>query len=161
MKQNTIFLFKKIKKTLKKDKKNKNIKININNEDPNKVWAFCSGQFSNDFRGNPKYLFIYINNYRKDIDAYWLCNDIDLINQIKSMGYNAYKIGSREAESAAAKTGVLVTEQVKMEIPYGLENAKYLNLWHGVGGIKNVERSIDEGILFEQIAKKYIESREQ
>ena len=28
-----------------------------------KVWAFIAGQASQDFRGNPKYLFVYINKY--------------------------------------------------------------------------------------------------
>ena len=36
----------------------------ITQKDKNKVWAFCAGQASDDFRGNPKYLFIYINKYR-------------------------------------------------------------------------------------------------
>ena len=39
-------------------------------KEKDKVWAFCAGQYSNDFRGNPKYLFLYINNYRKDIVPY-------------------------------------------------------------------------------------------
>lgn len=161
MRQNTVFLLKKMKNTLKKQKKiNNDLKININNMDKNKVWAFCSGQFSNDFRGNPKYLFIYINKYRKDITAYWLCNNINLVNEIRKLGYQAYQIGTSEAEIAASMTGVLVCEQVKMEIPTGLENVKYLNLWHGVGGVKDVERSIDDGVLLEQLAKKYIDKNE-
>ena len=40
--------------------KNDSSKTTIKNKDKNKVWAFCSGQYSNDFRGNPKYLFIYV-----------------------------------------------------------------------------------------------------
>ena len=48
----------------------------IKNKDKNKVWAFCSGHNSNDFRGNPKYLFIYVNKYCPDIEAYWLCSDL-------------------------------------------------------------------------------------
>ncbi len=39
-------------------------------KDKDHVWAFCSGQYSQDFRGNPKYLFLYINKYRPDIYAY-------------------------------------------------------------------------------------------
>ena len=48
-------------------------------KEKDKVWAFCAGQYSNDFRGNPKYLFLYINNYRKDIVPYWLCDDVELV----------------------------------------------------------------------------------
>ena len=125
-----------------------------------KVWAFCAGQYSNDFRGNPKYLFIYINNYRRDILAYWLCDDIELIKQIRAMGYRAYQLGSLEAELVMNKTGVFVSEQVKAYIPRGLEHAKYLNLWHGVGGVKAVERSLTEGVLAYELAKKYINKNE-
>ena len=46
-------------KKLQRKLENKN-KIDLKQKDKNKVWAFCSGQYSNDFRGNPKFLFIYI-----------------------------------------------------------------------------------------------------
>ena len=135
-----------------------NAKVNIKETDKNKVWAFCSGHYSNDFRGNPKYLFIYINKYRKDITAYWLCDDPKIVKQVRKLGYKAYRIGTKQAEEAINKTGVLIHEQVKIVIPEGLENAKYINLWHGVGGIKNVERSVGEGRLLDEIAKKYIKN---
>lgn len=158
MKKSTIVLLKKAKNILNFSKTStvSEITIDITNENPNNVWAFCAGQYSNDFRGNPKYLFMYINKYRKDIQAYWICDDLNLVNQIRKLGYRAYQIGSTEAELAAAKTGILVCEQVKMDIPIGLEHCKYLNLWHGVGGVKDVERSINSGLLLEEIAKKYI-----
>ncbi len=158
MKKSTIILLKKAKNILKLSKtpSKREVTIDIKNENPNKVWAFCAGQYSNDFRGNPKYLFMYINKYRKDIEAYWICDDLKLIEDIRNIGFRAYQIGSMEAELAAAKTGVLVCEQVKMDIPVGLEHCKYLNLWHGVGGVKDVERSINDGLLLEEIAKKYI-----
>lgn len=132
----------------------------MDNADSEKVWAFCAGQYSNDFRGNPKYLFIYINKYRPDITAYWLCDSIDIIEQVRSMGYKAYQLGTREAEMVMNVTGVLVSEQVKAVIPKGLRHAKYLNLWHGVGGVKAVERSLTEGVLAYELAKKYITNNE-
>ena len=136
------------------------VNLDFDEPDKNKVWAFCAGQYSNDFRGNPKYLFIYMNKYRKDIVTYWLCDDIDLIEQIRNMGYRAYQLGTLEAELAMNKTGVFVSEQVKAFIPRGLSDVKYLNLWHGVGGVKAVERSLTEGVLAYELAKKYIEKNE-
>lgn len=133
------------------------VKMDITERDKNKVWAFCSGNYSNDFRGNPKWLFVYINKYRKDISAYWLCDNDEVIEQVRSLGFRAYKLGTLAAEQAIDRTGVLVSEQVKMSLPNGLENAKYLNLWHGVGGVKAVERSLTTGFLAEQLAKKYID----
>lgn len=132
--------------------------MNITETDKNKVWAFCAGQHSNDFRGNPKFLFIYINKYRKDITAYWLCDNDDIVSYVRKLGFRAYRIGTKQAEEAINRTGVLVHEQVREKIPEGLENVKYINLWHGVGGVKNVERSIETGRLVEAMAKKYIKN---
>jgi len=35
------------------------------------IWLFNSSSFA----GNPKWFFIYINNYKKDIIAYWITNN--------------------------------------------------------------------------------------
>lgn len=124
-------------------------------KDKNHIWIFTSGDKADSFQGNPKYLFVYINKYRKDISAYWLTISEEMAEYIRSFGYKAYADGSVEAEYIKSKAGVLVAEHVKIVIPSGLENAKYLNLYHGVGS-KPVEHSISEGPLFEGIAKKYI-----
>ena len=63
--------------------------FDIKETDKNKVWAFNAGQTGNDYRGNPKWLFTYINEYRKDITAYWLCSSQETVNFIKNLGYRA------------------------------------------------------------------------
>lgn len=126
-------------------------------ENKRRVWAFCAGQYSNDFRGNPKYLFLYMNRHRTDVVTYWLCESEEVISLIRYMGMCALKLGTVAAELAIDRTGVLVSEQVKASIPAGLEDAVYLNLWHGVGGVKAVERSMLDGRLAIEIAKKYIQ----
>lgn len=128
-----------------------------NNYAKRNVWAFCAGQYSNDFRGNPKYLFLYLNENRQDIYPYWLCDNLEVIALLRSFGLIAYRINTPLAERAINETGVLVSEFVKQVIPSGLEDAVYLNLWHGVGGVKNVERALTTGVLTEEIAKKYIQ----
>lgn len=143
--------------TKRKKRSGADVLLDFDEPDKNKVWAFCSGHSSNDFRGNPKYLFIYMNKYRSDIVTYWLCEDIRIVRQVREMGYKAYQLGTPEAELVMEKTGVFVAEQVKTFIPRGLSHAKYLNLWHGVGGVKAVERSQTEGILAYELAKKYID----
>lgn len=130
-------------------------KCPITETDKNKVWAFCAGQASDDFRGNPKYLFIYINKYRKDISTYWLCQSEETMNQVRSLGYKAYCEDTAEGQEAMVRTGVIVAEQVKNLLPSALKDAKYLNLYHGIGG-KQVERYLTEGILATTLAKKYI-----
>ncbi len=127
----------------------------VANRERDYVWAFVAGQSSQDFRGNPKYLFVYINNYRPDIAAYWLCSNEETIEQVRNLGFHAYKVESPEAQYVINHTGVMVAEQVKFEIPEGLENIKYLNLWHGVG-VKRVERRLFIGDIAMGLAKKYV-----
>ena len=124
--------------------------------DRDHVWAFVAGNYSQDFRGNPKYLFIYINKYRPDIAAYWLCSDEETIAQVRALGYQAYRPETPAAQYVINRTGVFAAEHVKIDIPSGLEDVKYLNLWHGVGGVKAVERSLTTGRLAIEIAKKYV-----
>ncbi|MBQ4155554.1 MAG: CDP-glycerol glycerophosphotransferase family protein, partial [Clostridia bacterium] len=117
-----------------------------------KVWAFNSG---NTFTGNPKWLFIYINKYRKDIDAYWLCDNVETVDYVRSLGYKAYAFNAGGGIEVKNRAGVFVTEQVKEQIPTGMENAILLNLYHGVG-CKTIERKVDSGFLVDRIMTKYI-----
>lgn len=124
-------------------------------KDRDKVWAFIAGQASQDFRGNPKYLFVYVNKYRPDITAYWLCSDEETIAQVRSLGFVAHKLETAAAQYAINHTGVLVTEQVKFAMPEGFEDVKYLNLWHGVG-FKHIERKLFLGDISMDLARKYV-----
>ncbi|MGN1194840.1 MAG: CDP-glycerol glycerophosphotransferase family protein, partial [Acutalibacteraceae bacterium] len=120
------------------------------------IWVFNSGL---NFSGNPKWLFIYINKYRPDIKAFWLCSDEDTVNYINSLGYKAYLFLSKEGTEVATAAGVYVTEQCKEVIPENLRNCVYLNLYHGVG-CKSIERKVNSGFLFNRIMKKYIVNNE-
>ena len=119
------------------------------------VWAFNAGQKGDDFRGNPKYLFIYINNYRPDILAWWLCMSEETAAFVRSLGFRAYAYGTVEAESMITHTGVFAVEMVKNNVFKGMEQVTYLNLYHGVG-TKKVERALRSGRLAETLARKYI-----
>ena len=120
------------------------------------VWVFSAGNDGQAFRGNPKYLFVYINRYRPDIYAYWMCKSEDTIGQIRSLGFDAWHSDSVEAQYLLGRTGVIAAEQVKAVLPEAAFDAKYLNLWHGVG-FKRIERSLFLGDIAKGIAKKYIE----
>lgn len=123
--------------------------------DKEKIWMFSAGNDGQAFRGNPKYLFVYINKYRPDIRAYWMCAKEETIHQVRELGFKAYFNDSLEAQYLADYTGVIVAEQVKAVIPEGMEGAKFLNLWHGVG-FKRIERRLFLGDIALGLAKKYI-----
>ena len=126
--------------------------MNKNVQRDNNIWVFND---KNDFTGNPKWLFIYINKFRKDIKAYWYCDDPNTVKFIRKLGFRAYTYRSKSGMAIKAKAGVFVCNQVKEVFPASIRGAKILNLWHGVG-CKSIERKLSSGMLFERIAKKYI-----
>lgn len=116
------------------------------------VWVFNAGM---SFSGNPKWLFVYINKYRPDIKAFWLCSSEETVEYVNSLGYKAYLYLSKEGIEISTAAGVYVTEQCKEIIPTYLRDCVYLNLFHGVG-CKTIERKLGGGRLFSRIMKKYI-----
>lgn len=117
-----------------------------------KIWVFNAGD---SFSGNPKWLFLYIINHRKDITPYWLCYKQELVNYMTARGYKACLFNSAEGKDIEQQAGVYVVNQVKEVIQDELKGVTILNLWHGVG-CKSIERKVNFGFLNERIAKKYI-----
>lgn len=117
------------------------------------IWVFNAG---NSFDGNPKWLFLYIVNYVKDIKPYWFCYKQETVDYIKHLGYNACLFTSNTAKKIGAMAGVYVVNQNKEVFQDYFEGITILNLWHGVG-CKTVEKKVDFGFLNERIAKKYIQ----
>lgn len=120
------------------------------------IWIFNAG---NSFDGNPKWLFLYITKYRKDITPYWFCYKTETVQYIKKLGYKAYLFKSREAEKIGKQAGVYVVNQKKEVFEEYLKGIVILNLWHGVG-CKTVEKGVTFGFLEERIAKKTIRNNE-
>lgn len=117
-----------------------------------KLWVFNGGDA---FKGNPKWLFLYIVNYRKDITPVWLCYDIKTKDIITKLGYKACLFDSKEAQKIGEKAGVYVVDQYKEVIQEYLKGATILNLWHGVG-CKKIEKGVGTGVLDQRIIKKHI-----
>ena len=84
------------------------------------VWAFNAGDH---FTGNPKWLFIYVNRYRPEIDAYWVCDLPETVRYVKSLGYKAYTYGSVSGIRRQTITDVFCVEAVKEKLsPYFPKN---------------------------------------
>ena len=122
-------------------------------ENSRNTWAFNAG---NTFTGNPKWLFIYVCRYRKDIEAYWICDDEQTTKYVRSLGYKAYTFNTPAGNAIQHRTGVFCVEQVKEKLPSQMpRDLILLNLYHGVG-CKTVEKKVNYGFLAKRIAQKYI-----
>lgn len=98
------------------------------------LWVFGSRD-GLQYDDNSKYLFEYVNTYHPNINAVWLCSDIELCNHINALGYKGYTINSRNGIRVAKKAGVAI-------YTHGLSDfgtfpkvggAMIVSLWHGVG----------------------------
>ncbi len=117
------------------------------------IWIFNA---TNDFMGNVKYMFLYINEKHPEIEAIWMCDDKKIVDKIKDLGYEAFLYSDPKADVFKQKAGVFVVHQVKQHFP-ALFNDEViiLNLWHGVG-LKPVERYVDSSGIKEITYRKYI-----
>ncbi|MDO5293214.1 MAG: CDP-glycerol glycerophosphotransferase family protein [bacterium] len=136
--------------------KTKNEQIQIFDKSCKYVWIFNT---ANIFSGNPKWLFIYINKYRKDIDPIWMCDSEETVEYVRKLGYKAYTFNSDEGKLIKKKANVYVVEQVKENIPDDLKHVTYLNLFHGVG-CKSIERFCRPCFLSDRITAKYVRYNE-
>ena len=121
------------------------------------LWIFNGGGKS--FSGNPKWLFMYIANYKKDIKICWMCYDKATMQYIRRLGFNAQLYKSENGKKIMRSAGVYVVDQMKEVFQPELAGITVLNLWHGVG-CKSIERkvSLDFLILKPNMAKKYIDN---
>ena len=72
-----------------------------------------------------------------------MCDDVNVVNHIRELGFNAELYSSEKAEKIKSVAGVFVVHQAKEHFPVKFKNeVVILNLWHGVG-IKPIERFVD------------------
>ena len=120
------------------------------------IWVFNSGIA---FDGNPKWLFLYIINYHKEIKPYWFCYTQETVDYIRKLGYQAFLFKSNKAEKIGRIAGVYVVNQNKEIFQTYFKGITILNLWHGVG-CKAIEKNVKSGFLNERIVKKNILNKE-
>lgn len=104
-----------------------------------RLWLFGCWQ-GEKYDDNSKYLFEYVNRHGKKIRCVWISRSAAVVEQVRKLGYEAYRANSFRGIWTALRCGIAVMTN-------GLEDfgmvplvggAKIVALWHGVGGFKKI-----------------------
>lgn len=68
-------------------------------------WVF-GGREGKNFDDNSRHLFEWVNKNHPEIKTAWLCRTFELAKEIRSLGYDAYVFGSKDADDFAKHAGV-------------------------------------------------------
>ncbi|MEE6031641.1 CDP-glycerol glycerophosphotransferase family protein [Avibacterium paragallinarum] len=123
-----------------------------------KLWLF--GTYA--WQGNPKALFLYMNqHYKETHECWWIADNEEDAKEIKkNTGIsNITFLTSEKSKKLFAAADVYVTENFRESYPAEMnENIKIFNTWHGVG-LKHIELALGmDSVLADSIVRKYIKN---
>lgn len=118
-----------------------------------KIWLFGAG----NWQGNPKALFLYMNQYHPSRELWWIADDEEQSEKVRRLGFRSVAMNSSQSAILFGKADIYVVENYRERLPDAINpNIVILNLWHGVG-LKHVEYGVDlTSSVTQSIAKKYI-----
>lgn len=111
-----------------------------------RIWLFGS-TFGRRFADNPKYLYLYINQWKREkIRAIWISHNKKIINFLNDNGYEAYYYLSLKGIWYCLRGCVYIFDNYSKDINFWTSGgAIKVNLWHGVGNKKiNYDNKYDE-----------------
>ena len=110
-----------------------------------KIWLFGS-TFGKRFADNPKYFYLYLNQYKsKEIRTIWITRDKDIVKLLKEHDLEAYQNHSLKGIWYCLRSSVYIYDNYSKDISFWLSGgAKKVNLWHGSGNKKtNYDNKFD------------------
>lgn len=121
---------------------------------PRRKTRLAFGSFRGAFNDNAKYLFIYANEHISDLDLAWISNSTQTVEQVRSLGYRAYKSTSIKGALYALTSKYWFFNAYTSDIMFCLSGgATCINLWHGVG-LKRTEFNTVSGPLADRYIKR-------
>ena len=100
-----------------------------------KIWLFGS-TFGRRFADNPKYLYLYIAQHKKELGVrpIWITQEQGIVRLLEKNGYEAYHYHSLNGIWYALRGKVYLFDNYSKDINFWLSGgAVKVNLWHGVG----------------------------
>ena len=106
----------------------------------NNIWLFGSGS-GHSFSDNSKYLFLYCSS-KKDMECYWISKNINLVNDLRGKGYNAFFAYSIKGIWLSVISKIYIYDGRSNGINFWTSLGSYhINLWHG-SPLKKLDRDI-------------------
>lgn len=101
---------------------------------PRRGNRYAFGSFRGAFNDNAKYLYIWLSENCKNIDAAWLSTNKNTVQLIKSLGLKAYYVLSIRGALFALTSKYWFFNSYTSDIMFCLSGrAVCVNLWHGIG----------------------------
>jgi CDP-glycerol glycerophosphotransferase (TagB/SpsB family) len=110
-----------------------------------KIWLFGSS-FGRRFADNPKYLYLFINQYKnKEIRCIWITREKGIVQLLRENHLEVYNIHSLKGIWFSLRSYVYIFDNYSKDISFWLSGgAKKINLWHGSGNKKtNYDNKFD------------------
>ena len=101
------------------------------------IWLFGSS-FGNRFADNPRYLYMYVSQLKKnETRAIWISKKKEIVAFLRQNGLEAYYYKSWKGMFYCLHGGVYIFDNYSKDISFWLSGgAKKVNLWHGTGNKK-------------------------
>lgn len=111
----------------------------------NKIYLFGSS-FGNRFADNPKYLYLYATQHKKDtVRPIWISHKKAIVDMLRDNNYEAYYYKSIKGIWYCLRAKYYIFDNYSKDISFWLSGgAKKINLWHGTGNKKiNYDNKFD------------------
>lgn len=109
------------------------------------IWLFGSS-FGKRFVDNPRYFYLFLNQYKKDdVRAIWITKDKDIVSFLRNHGLEAYYNHSLKGIWYCLHGAIYIFDNYSKDVSFWLSGgAIKVNLWHGSGNKKtNFDNKFD------------------
>lgn len=110
-----------------------------------KIWVLGSS-FGKRFADNPKYFYLYLNQYKKEeVRAVWITGDQGTLELLRKHNLEVYHRNSFKGIWYCLKSAIYIYDNYSKDISFWLSGgATKVNLWHGSGNKKtNYDNKFD------------------
>lgn len=98
-----------------------------------RIWVFGS-TFGRRFADNPRYFYLYLNQYQRDkVRSIWISRNREIVHWLSAQGYETYYYKSITGIWYSLRAKVYIFDNYSKDINFWLSGgAIKINTWHGV-----------------------------